>query len=223
MLTRIALGLALTAVLAVPPSAKGAVQLTIRDGRVWLTADRATIAEILAEWSRVGTTRMVNTERLGGPFLSLDLRGVPELDALDVILRSAGGFVAVSRTADTDAFHLSRFSQVVIVPAAGTGAPAGPMPSLVPVSEPPAAVQAPIFTEGGARRLIGPDGQVVPDDQEDDPPPPRPAPPATVLPGGSMPPGFSEPPGAGTPGGVPRPGLVPPVIPPRRPGGATSQ
>ena len=220
MLTRIALGLALTAVLAVPPSAKGAVQLTIRDGRVWLTADRATIAEILAEWSRVGTTRMVNTERLGGPFLTLDLRGVPELDALDVILRSAGGFVAVSRTADTDAFHLSRFSQVVIVPSAGTGAPA---PSLVPVPVPPVVVQAPVFTEGGARRLIGPDGQVVPDDQEDAPPPPRPAPPATVVPGGSMPPGFSEPPGAGTPGGVPRPGLVPPVIPPRRPGGTTSQ
>ena len=222
MLTRIALGLALTAVLAVPPSAKGAVQLTIRDGRVWLTADRATIAEILAEWSRVGTTRMVNTERLGGPLLTLDLRGVPELDALDVILRSAGGFVAVSRTEGADALRLSRFSQVVIVPSAGTGGPAAPMPSLVPVNVPPVAVQAPIFTEGGARRLIGPDGQVVPDDQEDAPPPPRPAPPAAVVPGGSMPPGFSEPPGAGTPGGVPRPGLIPPVIPPRRPGGATS-
>src|SRR5438105_2519963 len=32
------------------------VQLTIRDGRVWLETDGATAAEILAEWARVGQT-----------------------------------------------------------------------------------------------------------------------------------------------------------------------
>ena len=197
MLRRVVIGLAMTAALIVPSSASAAVQLIIRDGRIWLTADRATIADVLAEWARVGSTQMMNGERLTSPLLTLDLRGVPELDALDVIMRAAGGFVAVSRTAGVDATHLSRFSRVVIVPATNAGgAPTRALPP-APVYLPPQTVQAPVITPSGAQRVIGPDGQPVPDDQEDAPPPQRPPP--TVMPGGSMPPGFSEPPGAARP------------------------
>lgn len=222
MLKRVIAGLLLTAALAVPAATTEKVRLTIRDGRVWLTADQATIADILAEWSRVGATQMMNTERLKSPLLTLDLRGVPELDALDVIMRSAGGFVAVSRTAGGDASHLSRFSRVVIVPSASAGGTAVVALPRTPVSASPVPVQAPVFTESGAQRLIGPDGQPVADDQEDAPAPPPQRPPPAVMPGGSMPPGFSEP-GAAAPKGAARPGLMPPVIPPRRPGGATAE
>ena len=222
MLRRVVIGLAMAAAMAVPSSAFAAVQLAIRDGRVWLTADHATIADILAEWTRVGSTQMMNGERLTSPLLTLDLRGVPELDALDVIMRAAGGFVAVSRTGGVDATHLSRFSRVVIVPATSAGG--APMRAMAPaaVYQPPQTVQPPVITPSGAQRVIGPDGLPVADDQEDAPPPPQQPPPA-VMPGGSMPPGFSEPPGAAAPKGAARPGLMPPVIPPRRPGGATSE
>lgn len=223
MLKSALIGFVLAAALTVPPAAAGAVQLTIRDGRVWLTADHATIAEILAEWSRVGATEMLNAERINRTPLTLDLRGVPEMDALDVIMRSAGGFVAVSRTTGVDASHASRFARVVVVPSAAPNPGGAPTlaPPPVSVPAPPLPVQ-PVFTESGAQRVIGADGQLVPDDQEDGPPPPpRPIPPGTV-PGGSMPPGFSEPPGGATPKGAARPGLMPPPVPPRRPGGATS-
>lgn len=217
MLTHRVVWLALTAMLAVAATASASVQLTIRDNRVWLTADHATIAEILTEWSRVGATQITNAQGVKGPPLTLDLRGVSELEALDVIMRSAGGFVAVSRTAGVDSTHLSQFSRLVIVAVARGGGTRGGNPPPLPAPAPPIPVQAPVMTESGARRLIGPDGQLVPDDQEDAPPPPVPP---TVVPGGSMPPG-SEPPAA-PPRGAARPGMMPPVVPPRRPGGATS-
>jgi hypothetical protein len=218
---------ALTAIMALTAQASASVQLTIRDSRVWLKTERATIAEILAEWSRVGATQMVNTERITSPLLTLDLRGVPEMEALDVIMRSAGGFVAVSRTDGVEASGLSRFSRVVIVPSAANGgtrvAAPPPTPTLAPATPaPPATMPAPVTTESGAQRLIGPDGQLVPDDQEDAPPSsPSPSPPV-MRPGGSIPPGFSEPPDAPTPPKAPRPGSITPPVPPRRPGDATS-
>ena len=54
------------------------VQLSISDGRVWLETDRATAGQILAEWARVGGTRIVNGDRVNGEPLTLVLRGVPE-------------------------------------------------------------------------------------------------------------------------------------------------
>src|SRR5438552_3612485 len=47
------------------------VQLTIQNGRVSLIAKDATIRQILAEWARIGQTKVVNVERLTGPTLIL--------------------------------------------------------------------------------------------------------------------------------------------------------
>ena len=44
--------------------ASAAVRLSIHDGLVWLIADRATVAQVLAEWARVGQTQIVNGARL---------------------------------------------------------------------------------------------------------------------------------------------------------------
>jgi hypothetical protein len=223
MLKRVIASAVLTAVVAVPSSALASVRLSISEGRVWLVADQATIAEILAEWARVGHTQMVNVERVSGPRLTLDLRGIPQLDALDIILRSVGGFVTVSRDAGLgDSLNLSQFSRVVIVPS--TGGPANPtlppVSAAVPAPQPPSPIQAPVFSESGGQRLIGPDGQPIPDDQEDAPqPPPRTLP--TNPRGTSMPPGSDEPPDASSKKPTVAPGrITPPVKPPPRPPGA---
>ena len=42
------------------------LQLTIANGRVTLVADNVPVRQILAEWSRIGTTQMVNAEKLSG-------------------------------------------------------------------------------------------------------------------------------------------------------------
>ena len=219
MLKRLLIGLAVAAIVGVPLPADAAVTLSMRDGRVWLQADRATIAEILAEWARVGRTHIVNAEHVRGAPLTVDLRGVPELEALDIILRSAGGFVTMSRTAGLDdaAANVSGFSRLVIVPSANPAKerelrPAPPAPSARPVPVP-----APALVETGGQRVIGPDGQPVPDDQEDaPPPPPRPLP--ALPPGMSMPPGFSEPPDA-RPKRTAFPGVISLPAKPPRPGG----
>jgi hypothetical protein len=174
------------------------VQLTIRDGRVWLTTDGATAGEILAEWARVGQTTIVNGERVPSGPLTLQLDGALEADALDIVLRSAGGFVAIDREAASQIARpsLSRYARVVVVPTSGR--PSDGVPSLPPAT--PSVVASPVMpgyipppsatpgafagaaqplpdsieTAPGVRRLIGPDGLPVPDDQ-DNAPPPRPA------------------------------------------------
>ena len=210
--------------LMVSAEASAAVQLTIREGRVWLKADGATPVQILAEWARVGRIQIVNSERVPGGPLSLALEAVPELEALGIVLRSAGGFVTLDRprlAADSG----SRFERVVIVPLSSSAPPEMPRAADVPKS-PQRADPIPIMTPSSAQRVLGADGQPVPDDQEGAPPP-RPA-------GGSIPPGFSppperppaQPPVAGTPAATPqmmpgaaRPGVIVPPPSTKKPGG----
>ena len=55
------------------------VQLTHRTtGRSSLVAKDATVRQILAEWARVGQTRIVNGERIAGGPVTLELTNVPE-------------------------------------------------------------------------------------------------------------------------------------------------
>src|SRR5262249_29103917 len=157
------------------------VRLAISDGRVWLETDGATAAEILAEWARVGQTSIANGESVNSERLTLQLDGVLEGDALGIVLRSAGGFVAVDREAGTPIANssLSRYARVVVVPVnagptpAATVAPAfnaATLPAATPRPTPRAAAPASIEIAPGVRRLIGPDGLLVPDDQDEVPP-----------------------------------------------------
>ena len=199
--------------------ASAAVQLTIRDGQVWLAADHATVAQILSEWTRVGRTQIVNGDRVPGGPLSIVLAGVPEQEALSVVLRAAGGYVTVNRPdrADDARGSESRFARIVVVPTpAGAdpavtrtaGSPAAPLP--VMSAPPPRAV--PIVTAFGAQRVIGPDGQPVPDDQEDDQLPPG------VSPRSQSPAAAPPPAGIPTPPvGVARPGTLTPPASPKKP------
>src|SRR5262249_51476254 len=101
-------------VTAAASTASADVRLTIQDGRVTLVAKDATVRQILTEWARVGQTKIVNVERIPGGPLTIELRDVPERQALRVLLRSVGGYVTAPReTAIADA---SMFDRILVMP-----------------------------------------------------------------------------------------------------------
>ena len=57
------------------------------------------LRQILAEWAKVGGTRIVNAERVTGPPVTLSCSKVPEQQALAVLLRSVAGYLAAPRRA----------------------------------------------------------------------------------------------------------------------------
>jgi hypothetical protein len=180
------------------PTAAPRVQLTFKDGLVWLSASAASARDILTEWGRVGGTRIVAVDRLDTAPLSFDLRGVPEMEALSTILRSSGGFVTSAWSPETAAQHPSRFAGIAVITARAPLNAAAETP-LAPEA-PPAQ---PALDPSGAQRIIGADGQFVPDDQDGAPPQPpagAPAPRPSPRPAGSA-----------TPGAAPRPSPPPPA------------
>jgi hypothetical protein len=217
-------GTLVAAVLAVAslcaaPNASAEVRLTIQNGRVSLVAKDATVRQILAEWARLGQTKIVNLDRIPGGPLTLELDNVSEEHALDVLLRTVSGYIAAPRPAQVA--NLSRFDRIFVMPTA-----APPRAAAV------VAAPAPTFPQ-----------QMPPpadDDTDDDrPAPPVPVPnprgpifntfpqPQPAPPGGAMPPGFANPqqtapqpqePGANptVPTGVAVPGMVVPA--PQQPG-----
>jgi len=90
--------LAAMAAAVAAPAWAGELKLTMQNGRVTIMADNVPIRQILQEWARVGQARIINAERVTGPNLTLQLINVPERDALDVILRSATGYIAAPRS-----------------------------------------------------------------------------------------------------------------------------
>ena len=76
------LALASVTWLAAGSTAFADVQLTIRNGQVSLVAKDATVRQILTEWARVGQTKIVNVERSPGGPITLELKDVPEQEAL---------------------------------------------------------------------------------------------------------------------------------------------
>ena len=191
------------------------VQLQLHDGRVSIVAKDATVRQILAEWARVGQTKVVNVDRIPGGPLTLELSNMPEAQALDVLLRSVSGYMAAPR--GTAVANLSVFDRIIVMPTAAAPRPAA-------ATAPPApAFQQPQFTPAAP----------PPDDDADDPPaasvqmpqPPRPPvfnafpPPQVGGPGASgvptvqggqpaPPPSFGGTPSAAPGGGVATPGMM---------------
>lgn len=79
------------------PAAAGELKLTMQDGRVTIIADNVPLRQILQEWARVGQTKIVNADKLTGPAITMQLVNAPERDALDILLRSASGYIAAPR------------------------------------------------------------------------------------------------------------------------------
>ena len=129
------------------PAAAQQIALSMRDGLVTMDARNATVRQILSEWAKVGRVAVVNGEKVTGPPVTLQLAGLPEQQALDIILRGVAGYMVVARAgvAPLEA-SLARFDRVLILPtsaapaapAAGTRAGQAPRPGLpAPAAAPP--------------------------------------------------------------------------------------
>jgi|RhiMetdeSRZDD1v2_1073273.scaffolds.fasta_scaffold63604_3 hypothetical protein len=193
-------------------AAAGDLKLTLNNGRVTLIAQDVPLRQILDEWARVGKTTIVNGDKLSGPPLTLQLVDQPEREVLDVLLRSASGYIVAQK--DVTAPGASVFDKVMILPVSRgpVGVAANTPPT--PFNNRPMPMQQPM---------------PVPDD--DDPPgeqPPQVLPPGVIVPGGGQnPPVVQTAPGQQPPLTAPRPGFLPappagqpnPYGPPMVPGG----
>ena len=109
---RLAFGL-LVFIGSVAPCAAG-LQMSIQDGKVSIDAQDVTIRQILTEWARIGKTRIVNVERIGGGPITLKLDAVPEKQALDIILRTVPGYIAAPR--ETFVANASLYATILVMP-----------------------------------------------------------------------------------------------------------
>ena len=102
----------------------GEIRMAIDGGRVTLSATEAPLADVLAEWSRVGGTRFVGAETLSRETVTLRLVDADEADAIRLLLRAAAGYVAAPRR--TGVAGAARYDRVTILAARRTPAPRGP-------------------------------------------------------------------------------------------------
>lgn len=176
----------------------GELRFELREGLVTLTARDVSARQILAEWSRVAGTKIVNAEQLPPGLLTLALTNEPERRALDTILRNAGGYLAAQRTDARPGQSI--FDSIVVMAVSRSAA-----------SLPSSASPAPATPADPFRRGFGPPGLHRPqpaDDQDDDQDatPERPGE-TPLTPGGPVRPGqFGQP-------GVVNPAMFPPAGP----------
>jgi len=215
---------------ALPAAAQG-VKLEFHDGRVNISAQNVPLRTILNEWARLGGTKIVNAERVPGGLVTIELNGVPERQALDVLLRSASGYLAGPR--QPGAGGPSAFASILILPTSSAPRPsvAPPPPQPFPVAGQFPQVAPPPDPDDD------PAGDVPPEDDPEDREPPRPGARPRVIPprvngqpqlpqpfepedrgdNGEGAPAAVQPPAAnpGNPFGVPagssRPGVITPV------------
>ena len=128
--------------LAVGPAlaqAQAPLRLQINGGRVTLHAQNVPVRTILAEWARIGGAQIVNGDRVAGAPVTLDLEGIPERQALEIILRGVSGYVVAAR--EPGAPGASMYDRIMILPT--SVAPRNPAPTA-------AVLQAP----GGLRPVV---------------------------------------------------------------------
>ena len=133
------------------PALAGDVKVTLNQGLVTIIAEDVPVSRILAEWSRVGQTRIVNGEKLM-TVVSLQLVDMPERKALDILLRSASGYMAAERPMPV--MGASAFDRIMIMP----------------FSRPPAAAPVPTSTNSMPQPFGPRPQQMVPNPVDDDHP-----------------------------------------------------
>src|SRR5260221_8446438 len=140
---------AMAAFLLTASTASADVQLVLSAGRVSIAAKDATLRQILAEWARVGQTTVVNIERIPGGPLTLELTDVSEGEALDVLLRAVGGYMAAPRETPVEA--LSVFDRIFVMPVSTAPRPAPAQPSQA-LQQSPVALDPGESAEDGSNR-----------------------------------------------------------------------
>lgn len=146
------------AIVASPPR----LQVAFDKGRISLVAHGVTVQQVLREWARVGSTVIEHVDAAPTATVDIELNEVAEQEALDVLLRSAKGFI-VSAAASPGP-KASRFGLILIV-GSGDASPLQPESSRA-AATPALSYYPPPAQPAAVRRLIGTDGLPVPDDQE---------------------------------------------------------
>ena len=151
-LTRLAGWLACFLVLAGGRSAYGQdLRLQFHGGLVDLSAHAVTVAEILARWSEMGGTTVVNGDQVQSGPVTIDLVDAPEREALAIILRTIPGYLLAERadrigsgsTIDRIALLPTRTTPpaaTTVVPSAAPATAVSPsrvMPSMLPEPDEP--------------------------------------------------------------------------------------
>jgi hypothetical protein len=101
------------------------LSLVLKDGRVTIRAEQASLRQILAEWERQGQVRFVGIDKLTGGPVTLSVTDMPEKQALEIVMRGVPGYMAVDRVARVEAPAASRFDHVVVMARAATPVAAG--------------------------------------------------------------------------------------------------
>jgi hypothetical protein len=190
------------------------LSLEFHDGRIRLTAENVPVSRILDEWARRGGTKIVNGERVPGAPVTLQLTDVPERQALEIVLRSAAGYMVLAR--DTITPGASAFDKILVLPttsrAPAAAAPPPPQPAPPPpqfqnrpdpdvdLDEPAENPQGPppgAFPRGRVPANAPPNAPPPTADEEpaqNDTPAPAPGNPFGVVPGGARPGTINAPP-----------------------------
>jgi hypothetical protein len=104
------------------PASAQQVSLTLKDGRVTLITQNASVRQVLAEWERQGRVRIVGADRLPATQpLTISLVDVSEKQALEIVLRGVPGYMAVDR--QEPIAGASRYDRLMLL--ARTSTPAG--------------------------------------------------------------------------------------------------
>ena len=112
-LQSLALGLVASCV-AGSAGAQENVTIQFSEGRVTVSAQNVSLSRVLEEWARVGDTRILKVTNLAGPPVTVTFTGMPEAQALSVLLEGVAGYI-LSRRPETLA-GTSSFEQILIVP-----------------------------------------------------------------------------------------------------------
>jgi hypothetical protein len=205
------------------PARAQSVRLEFHDGLVTVVAQNAPLRSILAEWSRLGGTKIVNGDRVPGGPVTIELTNVPERQAIDVLLRGASGYLIGPQL--PAATGRSSFDSVLILPTSTAPRPATAPPGFAPPQprfDVPFPQPDPDDPEENPPGDIGPNGRRVPPQlrfrlpQQQQPGNPEPAPqPFQPDPDDEPQPPPEDRPAVTSPFGVPagssRPGVITPV------------
>lgn len=202
---------------ASPPARAAELKLEFIDGRVTLIARDVSVRQILSEWEKVGRTRIVNGDRTSSTPVTLQIDGLPERQALEVVLRSVAGYVAAPRRAGNPGPSI--YDRILVL-AVSSPAPATPPAANRPLPAPTPPRQ-PIPREG----VAPPPLLLPPEEVDEDPNPVRPTPPSPPVAQPVYTQPFTRPPGTrpvdASPSGTSVPGMVTPV--PQQPNQPGSQ
>lgn len=174
------------------------LKIAFNQGHVSLDATSVPVRTILTEWGKQGGTMVTGADRIAGAPITLKLVDVPESKALEIILRSAAGYMAAPRVAGVGP---SMYDRILVMATSSAPPASGGARPATPAGPGPVA---------GTQRFVPPRAVIQPadDDSEPDEEPSQPNQPVFAFPQPGQN-GFPQPGGFGPQGVVMQPGLNP--------------